>query len=283
MDEPFDSRADEPADEDAPEDALVEDDGRDEVASDPHALPDAEGIVGRLRAADFGVARRGYDRRQVDEFLARIARRIEAETQSFDPDALKRQLQRVGESTTGILTAAEETARKLHSDAAQEAEELRRSATEAAERLRSEASEFAQATREQAVEEARRLTLEATQKVESATAEAERRADELLEQSLERRRVLEARIGRLLEERAGVVGRLRDLSKQLEGLVESDELGTTGQHDDDLLEELEDDDLFDQGEDGSETQEHQVFDEHDELDEADEDETRPLPRRRFGR
>ena len=269
MDELFDSGADEPADEDAAEGDVVRWATTARARSRRSTLTRREGLAGsgrtgiadRLRAASFGVARRGYDRRQVDEFLARIARRIEAETGSFDPDALKRQLQQVGESTTGILTAAEETARKLRSDAAREADELKRSATETAERLRREASEFAETTREKATEEARRLRMEAMQKAEQATADAERRADELLEQSLERRRVLEARVGRLLEERAGIVGRLRDLSKQLASLAESDELGRTGEHDDDLPEEFLGDDAFDREEEASDTDERAAFDE----------------------
>jgi DivIVA domain-containing protein len=277
MDERFESTHDDQADEDVPEEGapddrwaddgeehdLPPDDAHEDAAAPDFAAPaDTGGIADRLRAASFGVSRRGYDRRQVDEFLARIARRIEAETSSFDPDALKRQLQQVGESTTGILTAAEETARKLRSEAAREADELKRSATEMAERLRSEAKEFAETTRENASEEARRLRMEATQKAEQALAGAETRADELLEQSLQRRRMLEARIGRLLEERAGIVARLRDLSSQLANLASSDELGSTGEHDDDLPEEFEPDDVFEDDEPG--TGEDAAYDEDEE-------------------
>jgi len=280
MDEHFESEADEPADEDVAADDVVEDDGpADDPLRDFGESPDSEGIAGRLRSARFGVARRGYDKRQVDEFLARIARRLETEASSFDPDALKRQLQQVGESTTGILTAAEEAARKLRSDAVREADELKRSATEVADRLRREASEFAQSTRERATEEARRVRMEAMQKAEQATAEAESRADDLLEQSLERRRMLEARIGRLLEERAGIVGRLRDLSKQLGSLAESDELGRTGEHDDDLPEEFDADDSFDRDEDeASGTGERDAF---DAFEERGDDARRGLPHNPF--
>lgn len=190
-------------------------------AGDPEEEP--SGIAERLRAASFGVARRGYDRRQVDEFLARLAKRLESESSGFDADSVKRQLQQVGESTTGILTAAEETARKLRTEAAREADELRRRATEAAERLRSEAAEYAQTTRERATEEARRLHMEAANKAEQAVSTAEHRADELLERSLEQRRVLEARIGRMVEQRAAITERVRRLSDELARLAEPGE------------------------------------------------------------
>jgi DivIVA domain-containing protein len=246
MDERFETHPDSEPEEDGEE--FADDDLPDFEAGDEVEPPaESGGIADRLRAASFGVARRGYDRRQVDEFLARIARRVEAESGSFDPGALKRQLEKVGQSTTGILTAAEETARNLREDAAREVEELTRGAREMAERLRAEATEFAETTRERATEEARRMRMEATQKLEEATSAAEARADEVLEQSLERRRVLDARIGRLLEQRAGIVGRIRELSQELAALATSDELGSTGEHDDDLPDELVRDEPFDHG------------------------------------
>jgi DivIVA domain-containing protein len=199
----------------------------DEAAPDqqPEATAKLEGdetrsIVDRIRSASFGTARRGYDRRQVDDFLARVVHRLESEPVAFDPDIVKRRLEEVGESTTGILTAAEETARKLQGEASADAQRLREAATEAAEQLRSEAKEFAEATREKASEEARRLRMDATRKAEEIIGSAEARAEELLERSLERRTVLDANIERLLDRRAEIADRLRELAAELQGLAD---------------------------------------------------------------
>ncbi len=170
---------------------------------------DAAGVLEQLRSASFATGRRGYDRRQVDEFLSRIARRIEVESSAFDPDVVKRRLQEVGESTAGILTAAEETARKLQTDASSEAE-----------RLRSEARQFAETAREKATEETQRLRTETTRRSEEIMGAAETRAEELLEQSLERRRVLDATIERLVDRRAQISNRLRDLSAELRDIAD---------------------------------------------------------------
>jgi len=184
----------------------------------------AEGssVIERIRSASFATARRGYDRRQVDEFLSRLARRLESESSGFDPDSVKRRLQEVGESTTGILTAAEETARKLQANASTEAERLRRTAGETAEHMRSEAREFAESTRERATEEGRRLRVEATRKAEEVVSAAEARAEELLERSLERRRVLDATINRLLDRRAEIADRVREMADELRALADDD-------------------------------------------------------------
>ena len=275
MDEPFD-HPDEQPESSEPE---------EEHAPPPAAEPEAESaglgaVVARLRSASFGVARRGYDRRQVDEFLSRLARRLEADTSGFDPDALKRQLQQVGESTTGILTAAEETARALRSDAAREADGLRRSAAEAAERLRTEATEYAQATRERAAEEARRLRMEATEKAEQAVAAAEHKAEDLLERSLEQRQLLEARITRLYDQRAGIVDRLRELSADLASLAEAD-----ADREPDLEPEDEHDDQHDQprrpvedfGFDDEPPRDEDELSEHDSLEPRFEPESRSGP------
>ncbi len=181
------------------------------------------GILDRLRRADFSLAVRGYDRHQVDEFLSSIAKHLESDSGTFDPDAVKRKLEEVGQSTTEILTAAEETARMLQTDASTEAGNLRKSATEAAERAREEAREFASDARERATEEARRLVAEANQKAQQLVAAAEERSQELLNRSLERRQVLAATIERLDARRLQLIDELREMAGELEDVAEEGE------------------------------------------------------------
>src|SRR5204862_4555699 len=90
----------------------------DEPRAKPDALdPDAtaEGaavdpgyaLAERVRAATFRQARRGYDRREGGDFLAALADDLRSAelgpTAPGDPDAVRRELERVGESTASIL------------------------------------------------------------------------------------------------------------------------------------------------------------------------------------
>ena len=185
-------------------------------------------LAAQVKEATFPTVMRGYDKDEVDRFLAWLAKRLEGVAQLsgggiWGPDALRRELERVGESTKGILAAAEETARKLRADTAREVEEARRSAREQAQRMRSEAEEFASQTRESASEEARRLRVEASREAEEAIATAQAKAEEQVDTAVRRHRALEARIERLLERRDRVVDHLGRLSQQLSALASAAE------------------------------------------------------------
>jgi DivIVA domain-containing protein len=216
-------------------------------------------ILERLRSATFGVARRGYDRREVDEFLARVARRMEYEREAgASSQAMRDRLQKVSESTAGILTAAEASATKLRESAVEEAAELRRSATEWADRVRREATEFADDLRTRATEEARRVRMEATEKAEQVANGAEARAEQLIEANLERRRVLEARIEALVARRTEIVEQIQTLAGELSDLASRQELTSD---DDVVAEPFEAEDSFDDDDDDDDGEEPQ-FEEH---------------------
>ena len=60
--------------------------------------------IERIRSATFPVARRGYEKREVDRFLLSLAEWLE--TGGADQgrsDAVRRELERVGEETSKIL------------------------------------------------------------------------------------------------------------------------------------------------------------------------------------
>src|SRR5205814_830532 len=63
--------------------------------------------IERVRSATFPVARRGYDKREVDRFLTSLAEWLETggADQSRN-DVIRRELERVGEETGRILTEA---------------------------------------------------------------------------------------------------------------------------------------------------------------------------------
>src|SRR5437762_13609497 len=96
--------------------------------NDPGATVEAAAVdpgyalAERVRAASFKVGRRGYDRDEVDTFLAWLADELRgAELASVvpgdDPEAMRKELERVGESTAEILRAAEQTSRELRGGA----------------------------------------------------------------------------------------------------------------------------------------------------------------------
>src|ERR671911_3218222 len=76
----------------------------------------------RIRNATFPTSRRGYDKHEVEKFLARLADWLE--TGGGDDsrsETVKRELERVGERTGAILSQAEESAQQIRSEAEQEA------------------------------------------------------------------------------------------------------------------------------------------------------------------
>jgi DivIVA domain-containing protein len=113
--------------------------------------------VQRIRNATFTAARRGYDQREVDQFLTELAEWLEGgaldEAGSF---AVQRKLERAGETAGRILGAAE-----------QESEQLLREAREEARRIVSEANTSARSTIDAAREKARRTVDEGDQRRES--------------------------------------------------------------------------------------------------------------------
>src|SRR3954469_7423584 len=76
----------------------------------------------RIRNATFPSSRRGYDRHEVEKFLGRLADWLETgggdESRS---DAVKRELERVGQRTGSILAQAEESAEQIRAEAEEEA------------------------------------------------------------------------------------------------------------------------------------------------------------------
>jgi DivIVA domain-containing protein len=158
-------------------------------ASAPDPDPRSGGdLVAAIRAVNFSAARRGYDRAEVDRFLAAVAERLES-GERVDPDVLRRELEQVGENTKGILTAAEETARKL---------------------------------RASAEEDARHTRAEAGRSAEDIVERAENDARQIVEEAVAERQVLEARIRRLGERRDAIVEDLERLSGDLSSLASAE-------------------------------------------------------------
>jgi DivIVA domain-containing protein len=185
----------------------------------------------RIRNATFPAARRGYDKHEVEKFLARLADWLETgggdESRS---DTVKRELERVGQRTGAILAQAEESAQQIRSEAQDEARETVSAANAQAEETRSEADAYSNETRgsadaysdeqrraaENAAAEARaRAEQEAQETIEAAEEKARRIVDE----GTQRRDDIEAVIADLVRRRDDVLADTEELSAKLTAAV----------------------------------------------------------------
>src|SRR6185295_5661136 len=107
-------------------------------------MPVDQTSLDRIRNATFPSSKRGYDKHEVEKFLARLADWLE--TGGGDQarsDTVRRELERVGQRTGAILAEAEQSAQEIRAEAEQEAQELRSSAAADADTTRKEADAYA--------------------------------------------------------------------------------------------------------------------------------------------
>ncbi len=131
--------------------------------------------IDRIRSATFPIARRGYEKREVDRFLTRLGDWLE--TGGGDQartELVRRELERVGEKTAKILTDSHEVGEQLRAEADRYAATTRAEADARGERTRIETEQYASETREAAESETARLRQEA----DVYSAEARRAADD---------------------------------------------------------------------------------------------------------
>jgi DivIVA domain-containing protein len=159
--------------------------------------------IDRIRVPGFPEARRGYDKREVDTFLGRLADWLETDAASeIGQLAVARKLELVGRSTAQILMSTEQESEQLRRSAEEECTQILAEAEAAALETREAADEYARETREKADTDARLTT-------EAASAEAR----DTIHEGERRRAQIEAVIADLEIRRDDVLGdldRLRD-------------------------------------------------------------------------
>jgi DivIVA domain-containing protein len=181
-------------------------------------------VVDRIRSASFALARKGYEKREVDRFLDELADWLETGgDDSARSDLVRRELERIGEQTTAILTEAHDAAEAMRTGAERQVRQQLADANIKAESMRSSAEEYAEEVREEADAYARRVRAEADGSAENARAEAdsalaearadaERSARQIIEEATRRRGEIEKVISDLEERRQAIVGELRRLA-----------------------------------------------------------------------
>jgi DivIVA domain-containing protein len=185
----------------------------------------------RIRNATFPSARRGYDKREVERFLGRLADWLETgggdEARS---DTVKKELERVGQRTGAILAQAEESAQEIRAEAEQNAGETVRRAKAAAQESKREADAYARdtkasadgyadQTRRASEEYADRTRQKADQEAREAIESAQAQARRIVEEGTRRRRDIEAVISDLVRKRDAVISHAEQLGQRLTGVV----------------------------------------------------------------
>jgi len=177
----------------------------------------------RIRSATFNMARRGYDKREVDTYLSRLADWLEngAEPVSAS-DATRAELDRIVERTAKVLSAAGEAdaaneVRERVEGARVEANAARVEADRFAETTRSEADDYAQAVRGKADAYAQEQRERAEAEAEGIVSEAKKEAAQTLEGGRKQREEIKKLIGDLEERRDTLLDELEQLAGSLVG------------------------------------------------------------------
>jgi hypothetical protein len=165
--------------------------------------------IEHLRVDGFPLARRGYDRRDVDKFLAALVDWIQTDAAKDLGDlTVKRKLELVGKSTAQILLATEKESEELRAQTEGECAELRSRAEAASLEARRAADEYAKKVSQEADLNARKMGETASAKARAIVEEAERR-----------RTQIEAVIAELNARRDGTLRELERLRGQLAATI----------------------------------------------------------------
>lgn len=212
-----------------------------------------ENSIDRIRSTTFTIARRGYETREVERFLGKIADWLETGGEDeARADLVRRELERVGQRTADILATAGESAEDLRAEAQQEAiatiesarvdaartredadtdsDKTRKNADEYSNKVRSEADEYSRATREavdayaeqaraKAEADARQTRGEAGEQASQTVAAAEAKARRIVDEGVKRRRDLEVVIADLADSRDSLVTEATRLADELRGVA----------------------------------------------------------------
>jgi DivIVA domain-containing protein len=185
----------------------------------------------RIRNATFPSARRGYDKHEVEKFLARLADWLETGA-GDEPrsDTVKRELERVGQRTGAILAQAEESAQQIRaegeeqaratiSNANSQAEEARAEADTYSSQTRASADAYAEETRQSAEDEAAATRAKAEEDARETIDQAHAQVRRIVEEGTQRREDIEAVIADLVRRRDDLIADTEELSSKLTAAV----------------------------------------------------------------
>jgi DivIVA domain-containing protein len=136
--------------------------------------------IDRIRVPGFALSRRGYDKHEVDRFLARLADWLETDAANeIGQMAVTRKLELVGKSTAHILMTTEQESAALRRNAEEECAQMVSEAEAAALQTREAADEYATQTRSHAQADARQALDAANAEARETVEEGERRRGQI--------------------------------------------------------------------------------------------------------
>jgi DivIVA domain-containing protein len=189
-----------------------------------------EHSIARIRNANFSHSVRGYDRSEVDRFLAEVADWIETGggEDAAASETVRVELERIGERTGSILTEAHVAAEGLREDAAAEVRKQLVDANMTSESLRAEAGEYSADIRDEADTYSRKVRSDADAYAESTRTEvdaetaedrakAQKEAERIVADASRRRADVESVISDLEQRRDAVLAELERLASGIAG------------------------------------------------------------------
>jgi DivIVA domain-containing protein len=183
-------------------------------------MPVDQTSLDRIRNATFPSSKRGYDKHEVEKFLARLADWLETGAgDDSRSDTVKRELERVGQRTGAILAQAEESAQQIRAEAEEEARGTVNKANMEAVETRTETERYASETRASADAYSEQTRQAAEQEAQEVIESAQAQARRIVEDGAQRREDLEAGIADLVRRRNDVLADAEELSAKLTGVV----------------------------------------------------------------
>lgn len=198
--------------------------------------------IERVRSATFSIVRKGYDKREVERFLTQLAEWLE--TGGGDQarsGVVRRELERVGEKTGEILTAAHDAAEQVRTETEQETTRLREETDRYSDKTRTEADQYSQSTRSAADDyskttrsdadnyaaktnskadrDAEETRAEAERQARAIVEEANNKAQGIVEEGNRRRQDIENKIAELVSRRDAVLSDMERLTGEISSAV----------------------------------------------------------------
>lgn len=176
--------------------------------------------IGRLRSPGFTIARRGYEKREVDKFLEQLVDWLETDAaEDIGQVAVTRKLELVGKSTAHILLTTEQESQELRRQAQEDCAELRAATEAEAQEVREAADAYAAQVREAADAYAEQVRGRADEEGRRTREEATAEASETIEEGLRRRAQIDEVVQELEAHRDGVLEELGRLRTELGGMI----------------------------------------------------------------
>lgn len=174
----------------------------------------------RIRNATFPTARRGYDKGEVERFLEKLADWLETGAgDESRTDAVKRELERIGQRTSAILAQAEESASQIRTEAEREASELVAKAKSDSKDLRAKAKKATEDAESKSRDLLSKSEQDAKARADQILSKAKTEADKVVSEAKSAKADIETVIEDLNEGREEILADLEKLAGRLRDTV----------------------------------------------------------------